>query len=145
MPYLDTSVLVPLVVPEPASTALEDWFDREMRDGRDFVISDWCLTEFASALGMKQRERRLSRVDGERAAALMKTIAKDVFRIVLPNRADYSLATDYLGRVSLGLRAGDALHLAIAARAEAGPIVSLDRKMLRAARALGHATVHPMG
>lgn len=49
MVYLDTSVLVPLFVPEPASINVRRWF--EQQGGIVLAISDWTMTEFASALG----------------------------------------------------------------------------------------------
>jgi len=143
--YLDTSALVPLVIQEPASLALEGWFDRSAREGEDFVISDWCLTEFASVIGIKLRSRHLDAPKAQRARALMKSIAQDVFRIVPPRGADFTRAAEYLDQTSLGLRAGDALHLAIAVGAEAGPVVTLDKTMLRAARRLGLDAINPRG
>jgi predicted nucleic acid-binding protein len=143
--YLDANVLVPLVVPEPLSSQIERWFDRANRDGEDLVISDWCLTEVASALGIKCRQNRLTPRDMARALETAMSTAEDVFRVVAPRRADYRRATEFLAQPALGLRAGDALHLAVAVGAEAGPVVTLDKTMLRAARRLGIEAVDPNG
>jgi predicted nucleic acid-binding protein len=53
MLYLDTSVLVPLFVAEPDSAAERDWFDDQL--AQTLAISDWSITEFASAMGIKVR------------------------------------------------------------------------------------------
>jgi predicted nucleic acid-binding protein len=54
-----------------------------------------------------------------------------------PVASDFQLAAELVLRdVSLGLRGPDALHLAVAAGARV-PILTLDRGLLAAARALG--------
>lgn len=52
MVYVDTSVLVPLFLNEPHSAAASDWYGREKSE---LVAAAWCIPEFASALGIKQR------------------------------------------------------------------------------------------
>jgi predicted nucleic acid-binding protein len=47
-------------------------------------------------------------------------------------------AAGYAGQTALGLRAGDALHLAVAAE-QGATLVSLDRRLVEAARTLGVA------
>ena len=47
------------------------------------------------------------------------------------------LARDYLAQPDTGLRAGDALHLAIAANNAASEIHTLDKTMLKAGMQLG--------
>lgn len=50
---------------------------------------------------------------------------------------DCELAREFLQRYETGLRAGDALHLAIAKNNRARAIYSLDDKMIRAGKLLG--------
>ena len=52
MVYVDTSVLVPLFLNEPHSLAATAWYAREKRE---LVAAVWCIPEFASAFGIKQR------------------------------------------------------------------------------------------
>ena len=59
------------------------------------------------------------------------------FAVVSISGADFDLAGDLLLRFDLGLRAGDALHLAVARNAGAAAIVTLDRRVADAARQLG--------
>ena len=59
------------------------------------------------------------------------------FAVLLPNGADFDLAREYLGRFETGLRAGDALHLAIAGNRRAEAIYSLDKALLKAGAMLG--------
>jgi predicted nucleic acid-binding protein len=67
------------------------------------------------------------------------------FEPLSPRRIDFERAIEFLAQPALGLRAGDALHLAVAVGAEAGPVVTLDKTMLRAARRLGIEAVDPNG
>lgn len=56
MVYVDTSVLVALIVPEPHSAAVARWYGRT----RSVLASAaWCVPEFASALGIKQRTAQI--------------------------------------------------------------------------------------
>ena len=61
MVYVDTSVLVPLFLNEPHSKATAEWYSREKGE---LVAAVWCVTEFASALGIKQRT---GAIDAEQA------------------------------------------------------------------------------
>ena len=59
------------------------------------------------------------------------------FAVLLPNGDDFNLAKKYLGRFETSLRAGDALHLAIATNHRAEAIYSLDKMFLKAGQVLG--------
>lgn len=61
--YVDTSVLVPLFLNEPHSVAVADWYAREKRE---LVAAAWCIPEFASVLGIKQRT---SAIDAQQVRA----------------------------------------------------------------------------
>ncbi len=58
------------------------------------------------------------------------------FTVLLPNADDFALAKRYLGRFETGLRAGDALHLAVASNHRAAVIYSLDKTLLKAGKLL---------
>ena len=70
------------------------------------------------------------------AGSQFETIIEESFVVLLPNRADFDLARVWLSRFETGLRAGDALHLAIARNRRAEAIYSLDKVMIAAGRAL---------
>lgn len=135
MIYLDTSVLVSLLVPEAASLAVRSWM-QEQACGT-LATSDWVLTEFASAMGIKQRTQQITPALAAEAVAVMERMLRDSLVCWSPARADYRQAALWLGNASLGLRAGDALHLAVAARQGCTQIVSRDHGFVAAAVALG--------
>jgi uncharacterized protein len=142
MLYLDTSVLVPLFVPEPTTAAVRRWLDNLA--GKVLVVSDWTLTEFASALGIKVRERRLRSEQARQACVLMNGLAAESLQVVTPGRPEYERASQLLLNYRLGLRAGDALHLAISESARAEAVYSLDQRFIAAGRKLNFKTASPI-
>ncbi|HUP92983.1 MAG TPA: type II toxin-antitoxin system VapC family toxin [Solimonas sp.] len=142
MLYLDTSVLVPLFVPEPESAALRGWL--ESNAAASLAISDWTLTEFASAMGIKVRTKALKPEQARKACELMDRLAADSFRVFTPTRSDFGKAAEYLGHHSLGLRAGDALHLAVAQNEGAERFYTVDRRLIEAGRRLKVAIASPV-
>ena len=55
----------------------------------------------------------------------------------MPTEDDFDLARSFLARHETALRAGDALHLAVAANNRATAVYTLDKGMLGAGRRLG--------
>jgi uncharacterized protein len=142
MLYLDTSVLVPLFVPETESGSMRAWFDAQA--GETLAISDWTLTEFASAMGIKVRDKGLKADQAHKACALMQNLAADSLKVFTPTRSDYGRAAEHLEHHALGLRAGDALHLAIAQNEGAEYLYTLDRRLIEAARKLKFKAASPI-
>lgn len=143
MPYLDTSVLVPLFVPEPESEAVRAWFAAQ--GSRALAISDWTLTEFASAMGIKVRDKGLKASQATRACSLMDELAQQSFKIFTPTRVDFRRAANLLRQHRLGLRAGDALHLAIAQNQCVDCLYTMDQRLVKAARKLRFKAIAPNG
>lgn len=142
MVYLDTSVLVPLFLPEPESERIQRWIERQ--SGELLSISEWTLTEFASALGLKVRSKLLKLTQARDAQKLFEKLAAQSLHVHVPTRADYLRAAAFLGEYDLGIRAGDALHLAIAYNEAANAVYSLDRLFVSAGRKLKIKTGRPI-
>ena len=134
MNYLDTSLVISLIAVEPSTTAAQEWLATHSDDG--LAISDWVITEVASALSLIERAGRLVGENGTRARAnLQELLAADL--TVLPvSRQAFHSAADMAGRASLRLRAGDALHLAVAGEFGAR-VVTRDVARAQAAHSLG--------
>ena len=135
MIYFDTSFLAPLVLPEATSDAIAEYVRGLPAD--QFTVSHWTQVEFSSLIA---REVRMGGLDAEAAAqadARFETMVDESFAVILPNADDFNLAKEYLGHYETGLRAGDALHLAIARNRRAEVIYSLDKTLPKAGKRLG--------
>lgn len=132
MVYLDTSVLVALIVNEPYSAAVATWYGRAKGE---LVSAVWCVTEFASALGIKRRTGQLDETQAESAWANFSRLAANDLQLLPLELAHYHRAA-VLVLDSSSLRAGDALHLACAEQVGASSIATLDDSMARKAARL---------
>lgn len=80
---------------------------------------------------------RLSPQAAAQAGDRFEELLSQSFAVLLPNADDFDLARTYLGNHESGLRAGDALHLAIARNHGADAIFSFDKGMIKAGEILG--------
>ncbi len=135
MRYFDTSFLVPLILPEATSEPIAGFFETLPAD--DLVVSHWTRVEFASLLAREARMGNLDAAAAHEASSRFERMVEESFVVLLPNRDDFDRATDWLNRFDTGLRAGDALHLAIARNHGAEAIYSLDKVMIAAGKTLG--------
>jgi len=125
--YFDTSFLVPLILPEATSDSIAAFVGR--LSAEQLTVSHWTRVEFSSLIA---REVRMGGLDLQTVEAMVD----ESFFVLLPNADDFGLAKRYLGRFETRLRAGDALHLAIANNHRAAVIYSLDRTLLDAGKIL---------
>jgi predicted nucleic acid-binding protein len=139
MLYFDTSFLAPLILEEATSSAVEQ-FMAGMPVGV-LAVSHWTRVEFASLLARKVRMGGLEPQAATQANIQFEEIVAESFMVLLPNANDFNLARRYLGNYETGLRAGDALHLAIAKNNDAEAIYSLDKALLKAGATLGLPTI----
>lgn len=134
MPYFDTSFLAPLVLPESTSDRIAAFVRRLPVE--ELTVSHWTRVEFSSLIARDVRMSVLDAATGARADARFEAMVDASFAVLLPNAEDFGLAKRYLGKFNTGLRAGDALHLAIAGNRQAAAIYSLDKGLLMAGRLL---------
>jgi hypothetical protein len=133
--YLDASVVVSLFTDDVLA---DNAAARVSRASRPIFVSDFGVAEFASGLGLRVRRAILSPALARRACDLLDDWLPASCRLVSVAPADIALATAWLRRFDLNLRAPDAIHLAIAARLGA-PVATFDFGMEAAARVLGVA------
>jgi uncharacterized protein len=135
MYYLDTSFIVSsLTSQEVRSDDARDWL--EMHGNQSLAVSEWAITEVSSALSLKIRT---SQIDfAQRAAAMLRwrTFLADSLSVIRVETGDFETAALFAEYHELSLRAGDALHIAIAQRTGC-TLVTLDQKMADAAVILG--------
>lgn len=133
MVYVDTSVLVPLFVNEPHSLAASDWYAHEKSE---LVSAVWCIPEFASALGMKQRTGAITAQQARGAWEHFERLVAADLRLLAVEPANFYRAAQLVLDAASTLRAGDALHLACAEAAGAKRMASLDDVLSRNAKRL---------
>jgi uncharacterized protein len=112
--YLDTCVILSAVQRDGYSENVDAWL--EPRRTSELVTSAWAFTEAVSALG---RLVRMNELSPEAAFAKYRDIESwltDEFHVEAVLAVDFSTAAERQTHWSLGLRAGDAVHLAVAAR-----------------------------
>jgi predicted nucleic acid-binding protein len=134
MIYLDTSVVVALLTPELRSPHALDWFE-QCRE--PLISSDWLITETHSALGLKQRQHGLSLQARQAAGEQFERLLRGGIELRSLERDRFRQAAELLQDQALGLRAGDALHLAVALHSLCTQLASFDVRMQQAAAALG--------
>ena len=134
MRYFDTSFLVPLVLPEAVSEPITGFFEDLSADA--LAVSHWTRVESASLLAREVRMGGLEAAAARKVGSQFETMIEESFVVFLPNSDDFDRAKEWLDRFETGLRAGDALHLAIASNRGAEAIYSLDKLMLAAGKTL---------
>ena len=135
MRYFDTSFLVPLVLPEATSDPIAGFF--ENLPPEDLAVSQWTRVELASMLAREVRMGNLDAAAAREAGSRFEAMIEESFIVLLPDRDDFDRAREWLSRFDTGLRAGDALHLAIASNRGAAVIHCLDKVMIAAGTTLG--------
>ena len=133
MVYVDTSVLVPLFLNEPHSGVAAAWYAREKGE---LVAAAWCMTEFASALGLKQRTGVINGTQAIAAWARFERLVAADLRLLPVEPATFQRAAALVLEAGSTLRAGDALHLACAEAVGARQMATLDEALGRHARRL---------
>jgi predicted nucleic acid-binding protein len=137
MDYLDTSLIVAAITNEAATKSARTWLGDN--PGK-FHISDWVITEVSSALSMKMRTGALTAAHRAEIQAFFRRMIIENFTLLPVTSAHFHRAALFADQHDLGLRAGDALHLAIASDAGAR-LCTLDRRLAEAGRQMGTTTI----
>lgn len=132
--YLDTSVLMALICPEPETELLMGWY----RTGthQQLIVTPWVRAELASAISIKLRSRQLNAQEASVALHTGRRLLLTAHTEPVLTE-DFDLAADLCAQADSKLRGPDALHLAAARRLGCAEIATLDILMQDAARGLG--------
>jgi len=131
MLYVDTSVLVALCTHEANTVDVVKWY-AACTD--ELASAAWCVTEFASALGIKQRTGQLTELQAQAAWVKFERMCANDLQLLPVEAMTFHKAAMLTMDVKAGLRAGDALHLACAIEAKAQGIVTLDTVLAKNAK-----------
>jgi uncharacterized protein len=137
--YVDTSVWVALQLREAKTEAVQAWI--EARGMAELACSEWVKTEYASALSIK---RRRGDIDDDHFARAHHAFAKICVagpRWLSVETQDFFEAARLCADPVSKMRAGDALHLAVAMRCQCTDFVSLDAVLNQNAQDSGLSTI----
>jgi len=132
--YLDTSALGALFFRETAASAILETLEKHRTV--EFSVSAWTLGEMASVDAIKERTGQIDAKEKAAGLATFDHFVSDSLKRVEVDPGDFRAAAVLLDAPNLALRAGDALHLAIARRLRAA-LVTLDQRQASAAQHYG--------
>lgn len=132
--YIDTSVMVAALTNEAETARMQAWLASQ--NPASLLVSDWVVTEFSSALSIKLRTGQITVADRANALALFTRLCVDSFECLPVTGQQFRTAARFSDQYALGLRAGDALHLAICAD-HGVMLCTLDRRLAEAGPQLG--------
>ena len=137
MVYLDTSLLVAAFTHETMTAQVQKFLSNN--SDKELLISAWSIAEYSSALAIKVRTKQIDLSQRATASAIFNRLAAESLTVLDVASSHFNTAAKFADQYNLGLRAGDALHLAIAFSVGA-TVYTLDQRQAEAGPPLGVST-----
>lgn len=139
MVYVDTSAWVALQLREAKTEAVQAWI--EANGMTRLACAEWVKTEYASALSIKRRRGDIDDVTFTRAHRTFGQLCVAGPHWLSVEPQDFFEAARLCAEPATKLRAGDALHLAVAIRCQCEEFLSLDAVLNDNAQKSGLRTI----
>ena len=136
--YVDTSVIVSMLTDEPKTQVCKDWF-KALKQAP--MSGDWLVTEFYSAIALKQRIGQLREKDVKATMQQFENLANNGGIKLMPVARETFTKAGQLTHQHTNTRAGDALHLSVALACDVKQFVTLDMAQAETAKQLGFEVV----
>jgi hypothetical protein len=133
MIYLDISFIAPLAIAEASSESVEAFL---LRRKAELATSQRTRVELAGLVARRTCMGELDANQADTIRAACDRLLGETFTMQTVANADYATAVALLAKPDTGLRAGDALHLAIAKNHKVKTMYTLDRGLLKAGKRL---------
>ena len=128
MIYIDTSVFVALCTKEQKSDDVAKWYTNS---SVKMFSSTWAFTEFSSALSLKVRTSQITEKQSREAWKKFDALCQnDIELLPIESKTYYSAGILVVDSKS-NLRAGDALHLAVAKQLKSKSLATLDKVLAK--------------